>query len=674
MKTKIVSLLGIALLALASCQGGGTSSPSSAPSSTLPSEGSSPVLSSTPEESSTPTSTGDSSSSPTSSSSSSEPSSETPVTIDEEYVADLLNSYITGENFQVDYQGYGADGESIVDFHDYYTQDYIYISYADTYVIELPDYRDETKSLVYNLYPNEEDGFDLGIVLLYGNGTPVTEVTDSYNHLYQTPLLSKKDFVETEETGTFKTENGDLINNIASLFGENYSMTASLGIFTHILFTPLENGDLAFDLYGYDTYGTEILNTTTLYLSAKLTHLGTTVYQPLADYLDFYRNTDKVTLQPNQVEELTGDVLTLLNTKKVCKAGETDGELYMTREITTSQDLYRIINTYAGGAPFENIYAKDEETGYTNSYNFYLDASNSPSFSGPVDMPFDSTFGMIQNVFKGDLSPFVSLDGGKHFNYIGVDPYGLNTTLTDEYSYPTRFELFVENDKLDKITLTYPAHTQDEEGNILHYVTDITFLDPKPITLLEPLPEDEDTPTIKEAFDKLKTGTYKVSAIDVQDHHNQDLLETYVTEDTILSSVHTKNDNKTTYSGYRLVDNQVIAFTVGTDMVAKKTDVVKGTLQDYIPFQASPNVFSIDEDGSFFLKEGIHKASSFLFTGPDAYGLIESTLRIEVDDQNRVDTITYDYDMFGSAGQDRVTISDYGTVTLPVTIDFSSLD
>lgn len=467
MKTKIVSLLGIALLALASCQGGGSSTPSSAPSSTLPSEGSSPVLPSTPEESSTPTSIGNSSSSPTSSSSSSESSSETPVTIDEEYIADLLNSYITGENFQVDYQGSGADGESIVDFHDYYTQDYIYISYADTYVIELPDYRDETKSLVYNLYHNEEDGFDLGIALLYGNGTPVTEVTDSYNHLYQTPLLSTKDFVETEEPGTFKTENGDLINNIASLFGENYSMTASLGIFTHILFTPLENGDLAFDLYGYDTYGMEILSTTTLYLSARLTHLRTTVYEPLADYLDFYRNTDKVTLQPNQVEDLTGDILTLLNTKKVCKEGETDGELYMTREITTSQDLYRIINTYAGGEPLENIYAKDEETGDTNSYNFYLDASNSPSFSGPVDMPFDSTFGMIQNVFKGDLSPFVSLDGGKHFNYIGVDPYGLNTSLTDEYSYPTRFELFVEDDKLDKITLTYPDHAQDEEGNIL---------------------------------------------------------------------------------------------------------------------------------------------------------------------------------------------------------------
>ena len=595
------------------------------------------------------------------------------IVFDKEFIINFLSN-ASDKSYQINYQVNG------VDQFDIWTDKYFFVSTYSKGYLELNSFDSYYgKTILYN-FSLENNEVKLGSCLTtinsIGREVPVKSL-DNFNYftLWDDSKFNQDKLINAGELGIY-TEDKDFIDLIAGLLG--YYGSSQQGAFSKAFFSYQENG-LNIKLEVSNNY----VNTSSIKeISASICNVGIASIDSIDDFVNSFVVTDEKI--DDEIKNIIAGNNTHLKAKMECVKNNQTITIY---EEEVKIDSTHILvsmkeNNITSDRMIEKAKQDDEKGNYLkgDSISSFVDGKNEViSYSNGVkfeeySFPYD---------YKEDV-----LNG---FRKVSENQYHYFAFQGDEYiasllrnipgsgnEIVSSIDLFTDNDTY-KMLITYEKQGYFDEAlndNVLYqYQCEIEFYKlSSTIESVSPYQEIEgQTEIIKNAFDYLKkeNSYYHAEGYDVVEKsvnpEKCDVNEIYVTEDTILISER-KFEVLNNIKGWHKKDNKIIPFVIQKDtdgslnIVATKPSE-DGLLSQYIPWSVSENVFKI-ENNNIVPRPNVINIHQYMFVGPYAPSMIVSSLKMEKDELNRINKITYDCDNVLSQSKEQVDI-DYDNYQLP---------
>ena len=603
-------------------------------------------------------------------------SSSQEVVFNKEYIISTLNS-AAKNSYKVNYI---KDNREVFDV---FNEDYLYVSYSSKGYIKLDSYdKSFSDTILYNFYL-VNDKVEIGTCLTTTNSSnkivPVSSI-DSVNYfsLWDENKFTEDLLINAGELGMY-SENKDLIDLLAGVLG--YYSASSQGAFEKVFFLKNDNG-LGIELEISSSY---VSNVEGDKIKATLSDIGNAHIKQIDDYLlEFNMSEDKLTF--DNVERIVGNNIHLKAKYSYLENEQVKGN---PSELEVKIDGSHIYTTLIeNGNIHSNIIEKALEYDVNGKYaqgdsisSFVDGLNNVVSYSNGVK--FDDY--IFPSYYKNEvLNAFVKIEDNK-YHYFGYRQNEIASALLrsspgtgNERVFSLDIEL--KDGKAHKMYVTYDRNGRYASDGITpifsYYKCEIELFDlTSQVEGVTPYEKIEgETEIVKKSFDELKSGNvyYHAEGYDVLEKANNkndyDINEIYVTEDTVL--IHERKLGVlSSINGWHKKEGKIIPFVIQKDkqnnysIIATKPSEI-GELSSYIPWNVSENVFELDDANNIIVRNNVINIHQYMYVGPYAPSMVMSSLKMQLNDQGRIDKITYDCDNVTSYSYEQVDI-DYDNYDLP---------
>lgn len=621
--------------------------------------GCNPATPGTPADSdSNPTSSAPSSAASSSSDgSSSSASSEEQNTIEE--VISILSDYASADRYAVQYVENGSDGNPVT-LKDIYTPDYISIGYASGGYVTLDsiDAAAYGAKMVYSFRYGTDGSIILGKSVTYYDDKnalkPVASCSDmDYLNLFLQGqyTLSPSQFSKRGNLVATKDENVlYVLSNLMGYSSYNSDVTIVSATFS------VDNGALTFALnkqIDTDSTETEVLTT------ATLMDIDSASDGKLATFVADYKVPEN---RPSQAiaDSLTAEVVgfdttiayrtdsgfqTLGTTQVIQRKGKDESQdaiAYSYTDIT-----YDETHTY--------LLTRGEND---KALDTYIDGSNTVQ-----TVPFDKSdyyFGnglfFIQDEL--DISGFASTTTNDFFYYgINYDRLyesiaALNVLTDLNIKDIISFTIHSDDGSLS-IIADLDAYYYDTEGNAIDIsvrATSNLIKDPQINIPTTGYSADADSQALQKSFDDTFSSSFHASGHGVLSTGSPSQTlpsnDYYLKKgEYLIERIKDRGTYVQTISGYKQTADGLIPFTVDKQGNATSSGaLIKGkSLADMIGWTVSPEVFKKLDANTYGLKDNVKKAYQNMIGGSAISGMIETTFKINLTDDGKIDNTTYSY-------------------------------
>ena len=614
-----------------------------------------PVDSTSSPSSSTPSSISSPSSVSSSSSSSSSSAESDPI---DEIIA-ILGDYASADSYTVQYVENGSDGNPVT-LKDIYTPDYISIGYAAGGYVTLDsiDAAAYGPKMVYSFRYGTDGSIVLGKAVTYYDDKdvlkPVASCSDmDYLNLFLQDkyALSASQFTRSGNLVTTEDENVlYVLSNLMGYSSYNSDVTIVSATFS------VDNGVLTFALnkqVDTDSTETEVLTTATLkdIDSASDSKLATFV----ADY-QVPKNRPSQAIAESLRAEIVGfnttiayrtdsGFQTLGTTKVIQRKGKDKSQDAIVYSYTDT--TYDETHTY--------LLTREEND---KALDTYIDGTNTVQ-----TVPFDKSdyyFGnglfFIQDEL--DINGFASATTND-FLYYGINYDRL---------YESIAALNVLTDLNIKDIVSFTIHSGDSGLSIIadldafYYDTDGNAIDISVRTTSDLIENpqvdiptagysaDADSQALQKSFDDTFSSSFHASGHAVLSNGNPSQTlpsnDYYLKKgEYLIQRIKDRGTYVQTISGYKQTADGLLPFTVDKQGNATVSGaLIKGkSLADMIGWTVSPEVFKKIDTHTYGLKDNVKKIYQHMIGGSAISGMIETTFRINLTDDGRIDNTTYSY-------------------------------
>lgn len=622
----------------------------------------------------------------TSSSSSSTSSSENTVNVEE--VISILNNYAKAESYTVDsLESDGNDGT--IQLQDIYTKDYISIGYAKGGYVTLPsvDTAKYGPSMVYSFKYDTDNQVHLGKAVSYYDDNDNLSSVKSCKDLDYLKLFNNSNYAL--KASDFKKASNRIYSTadnvlyvLSHLMGYD-STNTDYNIVEADFY--VENGVLTFELYKQietDYNSTEVL------ITATLNKLNQTSSQVLADFIASYKTpTNKMSDDVRQ--KLTAENVGF-NTDISYKNSYGQFQSFGSTKVVSHFDSKNRANDLVSYDFTDTInnesysYVLKRDTDLKGALDTYIDGNNNVKTEkfDHSDFYFGNGIFFLQEEI--DLDSFVS-NTDNDFSYLGInydriyESIAALTVLTDLNIKDIVRMTVTTNENGLVITADLDAFYYGEDGSAIDLIlktTSTLITDPIVSLPLEGYKEDEDS----KALDTDIKNTFSQSF--VADGHGLTssgaIAETlpsntyyYQKDQYLIFREKNRGNYVETIYGYKKMDNGLLKFTVDKkgNVTASGNIIADKTLSDFIPWTAKSVVFNKIDEKTYALKPYVKHVDKTIFGGSSVHGLVGSTFRINIDDNNRIDNVSYQYVTSGLlTGKEELKFSYKNEIEFPSSI------
>lgn len=600
---KVISLIALPLLLLASCSGKDENSSSF--------ENSSPI---------------------SSSSNSSQITSESEL--DEELAASIINKLGNGESFNLTYlETLNSEAE------DFYSSDYVYFN-SDGLGYVLLDVDDEKRPFTF--FINDNDEIELGVVA--GNSTDSLSSLTSLKYLSSNPI-SASDLTMGEGNYIYNSTNSYLIHSFANLIGlsDYYSSISSVDIY----FDNFNNFSYRLNLEGYNITNEEVVIGT-------VSDIGTAKIDSVENFKDSFSLSDEV-VSDNALKRLLS---TTFQSKIVATSTEVDSgreEIVANYELRYTPTEVQFKQSYSGydrgfyyskktsvneqGIPQDSV----GQRSYVDHNNELIDVETTARWA-------DVTETFAYKVFNQEKADIRKASDGSYV-YVGMNSDDLFMGVSQFESKGTigKLEFKVENDVIVGMTVTTVPFSITSSSSYFILTYEVEFAE-NPEAPMKPAPYEAqgeagaDTEKIKKAFDFFSNPTTHFS-IDVSETYGSTSMNYEGIYDGEAYYYHQKGS--LSGNGYVLkTSGKILPFVIDSNGSATATTPEKtGTIADVAGFTIAPECFVLDSDGKTIRDRdiGIENPLDYMFIGDSeiSYGYQGTGITMTLNGDGLLGTMSY---------------------------------
>lgn len=594
-------------------------------------------------------------------------------------IYEYINSIAYATSIQVNYKF--NDGSNKIDVSDIYTDNFFYYDYekGGEVILDSYDINISSSGLTYNYAINNSNVEIKNMVISYSEDVPSpSNVLSNYNSLIL--LLSQdSDF------------------NITSLYEDNngYYSSSSTAIYAFSRLLRLNNLDienLPFSEVRLQQTDNG-LNFTLVSSSENLSGSIENINNAKNEILENYLNTNNI----SNLEPLTSDNLSNLRQEVVSLNSQvTIHEIVNNKEESSNFVNSEIDAYYADSTDSNKIKASYKARMYNDneSHTYYYEKSDKDAtalasyidgtnelHNSYTDLSINSTykFGreipIIQSKYLFEDIAFRKI-GDNKYQYFGYEGKSILNAITFNNELGEIETFYVTLDEQGKVkSFDIKTVLQRIQGSSkpTYYTIHTEFVSPRKIGNLTSNYYNTSDANLKNAFDdvkNLKTNFY-LSSYQKNIPNKKD--EIYFVNDTLLLI------KDGVYTAYKYKNNTLYTFNVEKDsnnkLIANKiNESDQMSLKDFINFNLSANVFT-KKDNKFVLNDyiKIKGEKEKLFFNKNLSTVVDSSLNISLNKDNKLDEISYDYKVDYTSQESQIIKFNYENVILPE-IDFSSMD
>lgn len=448
--------------------------------------------------------------------------------------------------------------------------------------------------------------------------------------------------------------------------------------FYSVGFSSDEEGKLSFTLQPYAKYESYFQDES---LSGTFEDVGTASYSPLEAYIEQNPFDSKNTLSEERATPLNADMGKAITDVEVVyddgiKEKDSTTERNYSSDRTTT--IYQT-NTTRTRRDYYRAKASDVEEGLEEGgvYELRLEADNTIE-KDPIEGISYEEVGGKPSLYLEDILSGSTRDGDYYF-YHGYQADDFLTFLTGYHFLDTEeLRLKVGENGIESLQASFGYGNEAYDENLqlvpYHYEATITSAAHEAIPDLAPFPEDEESQKVETILADTVSGTYSYTAYDTAMKNDEGTYmrkETIVSESDVLVLDYGFTGDLEEIKGYQKNDeNSLIPYEVtyenGKYTAKALSSPVPGKLSDYLtPISVSPSVLTFLSDDVLVPKEGVKGFYGRIPTYENGKYIVDDSLRIEVDDENRIANLRYAFNMYNYfTGEEGVDFQ-YGEFVYP---------
>lgn len=583
-------------------------------------------------------------------------------------------------------------GMGTLKLKDIYTPSYISIGYKNGGYLTLPSYDSSLGStMVYEFKYDTSKNIVLGkAVTYYDSNDQLKVVKDCTDMNYMKLITSDSKYSLSEsmfsvEGDSVVTTDEDLLYILSHQMG--YSPYTDDYIITSARF-ELSDAGLTFYLYNQidtDSTATELL------IKATFTDLNKTSDTKLAQYIEDYKLPESA-LDDDTFSELTRDTVGF-DTQIRYRSGNGFVD-FGSISLTSYYDKDNTKNNLMAYRLIDSI--NNEEYSYVLSVgengkaiDHYIDGNNKQA-----SQPFDNSdyyWGNgIFSIQEEIDNTFLSSDSSNYQYYgINIDRLYESITaisvLTDLSIKSVDSLILSKTDDAIKLEAELSGFYYDSDGNAVDLsINTISTLQKNPvIEIPQSYDAGEASDKLSNAFNLIKNQNSYVARgyglkADGTEASSLSSNSYYMKKDEYFILNQTDRDNYvTTIKGYKQVGNDLIPFVVDKHgQVSQSGEIIPDQdLSSVVPWNLSPNLFDQVSNLTFEVKDHVKNENECMFGGSTLLAMLDSSLKIKLDDLGRLDTVNYQYVYRGIlAGKEELKFEYSSEQALPSFIDQDSFD
>ncbi len=600
-------------------------------------------LNSSPANSSTPSS----SSTSTSSNPSSGNSSTSSQTVSKrQQIINTLNQLIDSDSYAV----------MVDDDIDIFTKDYIVKNSSQEGYVKLKALNSKSNQQIYKFDIVDNVVNLKHAVIEYSENTK--KIVDSMDDLAPFSLLSKSTITSAmieQNTDGYFTSNQNIIMCLAKVLGyEDYADQVDFPSAR----LEIEDGNLKFTLQTTPDY--MVLED---FASGTFVDINNASSPLLEQYIQDF--SFKYFLSDEMIAPLTNDGVSFSSKIETHYYGESDFDIIGTSLVDVSSKCLSVEINDFGDSSTSSLYLVPEDE---MASKVYVNGKNELSYEKTntkwQDVAFPNKF-FLANEF--------CLISSNTYRYFGNNPNELfDATTYVILNEIESIDITLNKNVASKITFTFKP-SQDLMGASFYYRVSTSIEKYVAPSLPELAKANEDTPIIKESFDKLNGQTsFTIKSYDIRQTdiytitkitNNAILKEEYSPKPGSLEEINVKR------TGYALTNsNKVLPFVVSSNNEVRVTGAaIDKTIAELIGFDVAPELFINHKDEKYFsLGREIYDLDKHIFGGNNLSNYKYDTLVMNYDDEGFIRTIKYGYSINNGliTGTEQVEIYDYNNTTI----------
>ena len=586
-------------------------------------------------------------SSSTNSNPSSENSSTSSQTVSKrQQIINTLNQLIDSDSYAV----------MVDDDIDIFTKDYIVKNSSQEGYVKLKALNSKSNQQIYK-FDIVDNVVDLKhAVIEYSENTK--KIVDSMDDLAPFSLLSKSTITSAmieQNTDGYFTSNQNIIMCLAKALG--YEDYADQGDFPSARL-EIEDGNLKFTLQTTPDY--MVLED---FASGTFVDINNASSPLLEQYIQDF--SFKYFLSDEMIAPLTNDGVSFSSKIETHYYGESDFDIIGTSLVDVSSKCLGVEINDFGDSSTSSLYLVPEDE---MASKVYVNGKNELSYEKTntkwQDVAFPNKF-FLANEF--------CLISSNTYRYFGNNPNELfDATTYVILNEIESIDITLNKNVASKITFTFKP-SQDLMGASFYYRVSTSIEKYVAPSLPELAKANEDTPIIKESFDKLNGQTsFTIKSYDIRQTdiytitkitNNAILKEEYSPKPGSLEEINVKR------TGYALTNsNKVLPFVVSSNNEVRVTGAaIDKTIAELIGFDVAPELFINHKDEKYFsLGREIYDLDKHIFGGNNLSNYKYDTLVMNYDDEGFIRTIKYGYSINNGliTGTEQVEIYDYNNTKI----------
>ena len=539
---------------------------------------------------------------------------------------------------------------------DIFTKDYIVKNSSQEGYVKLKALNSKSNQQIYK-FDIVDNVVDLKhAVIEYSENTK--KIVDSMDDLAPFSLLSKSTITSAmieQNTDGYFTSNQNIIMCLAKALG--YEDYADQGDFPSARL-EIEDGNLKFTLQTTPDY--MVLED---FASGTFVDINNASSPLLEQYIQDF--SFKYFLSDEMIAPLTNDGVSFSSKIETHYYGESDFDIIGTSLVDVSSKCLGVEINDFGDSSTSSLYLVPEDE---MASKVYVNGKNELSYEKTntkwQDVAFPNKF-FLANEF--------CLISSNTYRYFGNNPNELfDATTYVILNEIESIDITLNKNVASKITFTFKP-SQDLMGASFYYRVSTSIEKYVAPSLPELAKANEDTPIIKESFDKLNGQTsFTIKSYDIRQTdiytitkitNNAILKEEYSPKPGSLEEINVKR------TGYALTNsNKVLPFVVSSNNEVRVTGAaIDKTIAELIGFDVAPELFINHKDEKYFsLGREIYDLDKHIFGGNNLSNYKYDTLVMNYDDEGFIRTIKYGYSINNGliTGTEQVEIYDYNNTKI----------
>ena len=601
-----------------------------------------------------------------------------------ENVVDILKN-LAHQQYKMNYKT-----SSGLDVYRIYTSKYVYLSNANAGYVEIESYDTSLgQTILYEYTIKNTNDVMLGTPFTMQDTNGKVSVVNSMNNVNYLTLLDDKDLTADdftlESNQTLKTTNAKLVEIFASALG--YATIAKQdGVFKSITLS-MDNNNLKVVAEVFPEYASEATEDE---LTMTISEIGSAKVDAVESFVKQNSKISSKTLTEEVGSKLFANRINIEASLTYTETSTIDflkqkvilNDTGIYTESTSSSDT----STYKIGKATQEDATANSSLNVGDAYSEFVDGTNQI-----VKYPMGASFSEYNfpKTYKEDLLKAMreTSEGTYHYYGFNADGYveSLLQLIPDQGESKVAsltLNITPEETSLKVIYKDQGKEGQNGETIVYHYEANIVFKEPTTVPQRTPYGKIEGvTDIVEQAFQTLTNGetAYHAIGYDVSEKaampSSYDYNEVYVTDKTVLIR---KQFLSVLFlgSGWTIKNGKVIPFVLSFDSTGKVNGIISrqapeenDALKSHIPWNASPNVYTLNEEkNAIILRPDVISPHRNIYVGLYAASMRTSTLKMDLNEQKQITTISYSLDNVTQASSKEQVDFTYENVQIPADI------